>query len=334
MKALILTVVFCCAPVAFSQTVDPEESENSRPAEAQQAQPPAPPTQDQQQRDQQQAKLDSQQAPPQAQRSVLEVQPGGEALKSKDFYERTGYTHPFVRMPKYILSDQKRIWTSPFHTSRSDVKWWLIFGGATAALVAADRHIEKELPNTSAQIHLGQDFSHIGAAYTLVPLGAIAYFAGTKAGSEHFREVGLLTFEALVDTTIVELALKGVTHRSRPLEGDGKGHFWDSKASWYNSSFPSGHTINTMAIASIFAHEYHHTRWPVYAAYAFAGVVSGARLACRNHFPSDVLAGGAMGWFIGDYVYGKRHNPEIDQIKKRTIAQTVFSHVKIGATVQ
>ena len=325
MKALFLTLILAGATAAFAQ-VDPADMVDLFADVAQQAQPA------QQQADQQTAPTEQQ--PKQADRSVLETQPGGAALKSKDFYQRTGYFHPFVRMPKYILEDQKNIWTSPFHTSKSDAKWWLIFGGATAGLIVADRHIERQLPNTSAQIHLGQDFSHIGAAYTLVPLGAIAYFAGTKAGSEHFREVGLLTFESLIDTTIVELVIKGVTHRARPLESDGKGRFWDSKASWYNSSFPSGHTINTFAIASIFAHEYHHTRWPVYAAYAFAGIVTGARLAGRNHFPSDVVAGAAMGWFIGDYVYGKRHNPDIDQMKKRSVARSILSHINIGGSIQ
>ena len=318
MKGLFLTLTLSYACAAFCQTADPVASDPVVEVQQQQAEPLAPP----------------EQRPTQPDRTVLDVKPGGEALKNKDFYERTGYFHPFVRMPGYILADQRRIWTSPFHTSKSDAKWWLIFGGATAGLIVADRHIERQLPNTSAQIHLGQDFSHIGAAYTLVPLGAIAYFAGTKAGSDHFREVGLLTFESLIDTTIVELVLKGVTHRARPLESDGKGRFWDSKASWYNSSFPSGHTINTMAIASIFAHEYHHTRWPVYAAYAFAGIVTGARLAGRNHFPSDVVAGGAMGWFIGDYVYGKRHNTEIDHMKKRNVARLILSHVSLGAAIQ
>ncbi len=337
MKALIFTLGFCCATATLCQAADPDAMIEAAVDAAQQVETSSTPQTAQPQT--QTPPPDQQTAPgqpnaPQANRSVLDVQPGGAALKTKDFYERTGYFHPFVRMPKYVLADQARIWTSPFHTSKSDLKWWLIFGGATAGLIVADRHLEGDLPNTSTQVHLGQDFSHIGAAYTLIPLGAIAYFAGTHAGSDHFREVGLLTFESLVDTTLVELALKGITHRARPLESDGKGHFWDSKASWYNSSFPSGHTINTMAIASIFAHEYHHTRWPVYAAYAFAGIVTGARLAGRNHFPSDVVAGGAMGWFIGDYVYGKRHNPEIDQLKKRNIARSILSHVSIGGAIQ
>jgi hypothetical protein len=38
-----------------------------------------------------------------------------------------------------------------------------------------------------------------------------------------------------------------------------------------------------------------------------------------------------MGWFIGDYVYGRRHNLDLDQ--KRTAAQKVLDHVHLGAAV-
>ena len=70
----------------------------------------------------------------------------------------------------------------------------------------------------------------------------------------------------------------------------------------WNASFPSGHAINTWAMASIFAHQYRHSR--------LVPIVS--RVGARQHFPGDVLAGSAMGWFIGDYVFGRHHNPELD----------------------
>ncbi len=265
---------------------------------------------------------------PDAQRSILEVKPGTPAIKSKDLYEKTGYFHPFVRMPGFILYDQGRIWRSPFHTAKSDLKWWGIFGAAEAALIATDRFTVKHFPNTTAQVRLGNDTSILGAAYTLIPLSAGFYFIGTAKSNEHLRETGLLAFEALADTTIVETVIKMATHRARPLEGDGNGGFWDNKGSTWNASFPSGHAINTFALASVFAHEYHKTLWVKALAYGYATTVVGARLAARRHFPGDVLAGGVMGWFIGDYVYGRRHNSELDD--KRPIARKILDHVRIG----
>ena len=268
-------------------------------------------------------------APPEQQnRSVLGVTPGTEAIKEKDLYEQSGYLHPFTRMPKFVLMDQKRIWTSPFHTSRSDIKWWVIFAGATAALIAADQHIEKAAPSNSTLVHLGNDTSYLGAPYTLIPIAGTFYFMGSAGGDERFRETGLLSFETLIDATVVQLAIKSITDRQRPTEGTGEGHFFASTSPRYDSGFPSGHAIETFALASVFAHEYHDKFWVKFLAYAYAGGVVGARLAAKKHFPGDVMAGGAMGWFMGDYVYGKRHNPELDD--NRSMLRRVLAHVELG----
>jgi membrane-associated phospholipid phosphatase len=128
----------------------------------------------------------------------------------------------------------------------------------------------------------------------------------------------------------MQLALKPLFSRARPTEGDGNGHFWDSPTRW-NAGFPSGHALNTFAMASVFAHEYHHHWWAKAIFYGYGAGVAGARLAAKKHFPSDVVAGGAIGWFIGDYVYGKRHNSELDG--KPTVSQRVLDHVHIGLAV-
>lgn len=263
-----------------------------------------------------------------ADRSVIKPQPGGEVIKPKDYYEGTGYFHPFVRMPKYILMDQKAIWTSPFHTSKANAKWWAIFGAGTVALIATDKYVARNAPNPKWLQTAGSDVSYLGQPYTLIPIAAGLYLGGTAYGSDHFREAGLLSFEALADVTLAQLALKSVFDRERPLEGSGNGRFLSSPGPRYNSGFPSGHAIETFALASVFAHEYPHKRWVQILAYSYAGGVVGARLAANKHFPGDVLAGGAIGWFVGDFVYGKRHNPELD--KRASISQRILGHVRIG----
>ena len=116
--------------------------------------------------------------------------------------------------------------------------------------------------------------------------------------------------------------------RQRPLQGQGNGEFEASTSPRWNSSFPSGHSIETFTLASVVAHEYPHKRWVQILAYCYAGGVVGARLAANQHFPGDVMGGGALGWFIGDYVYGKRHNPALD--KKPAIAERIIGRVRIG----
>ncbi len=267
-----------------------------------------------------------------AARTAIDVNPGGKVLKNKDFWEGTGYFHPFGRMPKYVLGDMAKIWTSPFHTTKSDAKWWAILGGATTLLIATDQWTVKQLPNTADQVTAGTNLSRIGAAYSLIPLSAGFYFLGTAAKNDTFRETGLLAFETLIDTTIVETVLKAATDRARPLESNGEGHFWDSTGRVWNASFPSGHAINTWALASVFAHQYrHHIIVPIIA-YTAATAVVGARVTARRHFPGDVVAGAAMGWFIGDYVYGRRHNPDLAE--NQTLGRKILSHVRFNFQLQ
>ena len=102
-----------------------------------------------------------------ADRSVVKPKPGQEAIKPQDYHDSTGYWHPFERMGRYFLYDQKAIWTSPFHTSKKDSKWWVIFGGATGALIATDKYVSKNAPSSPALSRMGTDVSYLGEAYTL-----------------------------------------------------------------------------------------------------------------------------------------------------------------------
>jgi membrane-associated phospholipid phosphatase len=262
-------------------------------------------------------------------RSVIKPVPGQQALKEKDFYDRTGTLHPFRRMPRFVLVDQEKIWTSPVRSSKRDIKWWALGAITTGGLIASDRYIERHVPGNSTWLRVGNDASYLGEAYTLLPIAAGMYFIGTAKGSEHFRETGLLSFEAIADVTVVQLALKGILGRERPPEGNHNGAF-EQSTDRINSSFPSGHTITTFAMASVVAHEYHHHWWVKALIYGYGAGVATARVIAERHFPGDVVGGGLMGWFIGDYVYGKRHNPQVD---KPSVAQTIFSHISLGGGI-
>jgi membrane-associated phospholipid phosphatase len=274
----------------------------------------------------------AQQAPQsEAQRSTIDVKPGQQVIKETDLWDASGYFHPFVRMPKYVLQDQKKIWTSPFHTAKGDIKWWAIFGGATTALIATDKSTVKWLPNSSSQISVSTWGSRFGQAYTLIPATAAAYLVGTHWRNDKLRETGLLGFETLIDVTLVSEAVKMVADRQRPLQGSGQGEFESATSRW-SSSFPSGHAISSWSLASVVAHEYPHPRYIPIIAYGLASTVVVARVGARQHFPGDVVAGSAMGWFIGDFVYGRRHNSELDH--KPTVAERILNHVSIGAALQ
>jgi membrane-associated phospholipid phosphatase len=214
------------------------------------------------------------------------------------------------------------------HTAKRDIKWWAIFGGATAALVATDRWTVRQLPNSRTQVSISTWSSRIGSAYSLIPISAGFYFIGSKGNDERLRETGLIAFETLINANIVSEALKIVAGRARPLEANGHGRFETAPSRW-SSSFPSGHAINTWALASVITHEYPKPIVKV-VAYGLASTVVISRVGARRHFPGDVVAGAGLGWFMGDYLYGKRHNRLLD---RRSTVGSVLDHVRLGVVL-
>ena len=197
------------------------------------------------------------------------------------------------------LLDQKEIWTSPFHMWARDVKWWAGAAGVTAALIATDRRTSTVFENSRGQITWGNNLSQIGTSYTLLPLVAGFYGYGVLRNDPKPREVGVLGAEALLDSLIVVEVLKPIARRNRPDSVSEAGHFFEG-----GDSFPSGHAMESWALASIIAHEYGHgTKVVPIVVYGLATVVSGARFAAQRHYASDIVAGGVMGWFIGRFVY-------------------------------
>jgi len=57
-------------------------------------------------------------------------------------------------------------------------------------------------------------------------------------------------------------------------------------------SFPSGHAVNNFAAAGFFSHYYRRRAW---AFYTYAGLIAFSRMSVGVHYPSDVLAGAAVG---------------------------------------
>jgi membrane-associated phospholipid phosphatase len=121
--------------------------------------------------------------------------------------------------------------------------------------------------------------------------------------NEHLAETGRLGAEAVINSLLVVEALKLATNRERPNEGNGQGGFWPHGTRSYelDGSFPSAHAAESFALARVIASEYRSKPVQI-AAYAFALAISASRVTARQHFPSDVLVGGTVGYLIGGYV--------------------------------
>ena len=196
------------------------------------------------------------------------------------------------------------MWTSPSKVRYSDATWLVPLGGLTAAFFVTDSDFSRHLsadPNTQTTYRHISDYG----AYSMVGGAAGTYFLGLMTHNEHQRESGFLSGEAALDSLIAVEALKLVTGRQRPYQDNGDGQFWKG-----GGSFPSEHAAAVWSIAGIMAHEYPSPLMK-FLAYGMASTVSVARIGAKQHFPSDVLVGAAIGYLTSEYVYRKHHKPEL-----------------------
>lgn len=76
-----------------------------------------------------------------------------------------------------------------------------------------------------------------------------------------------------------------------------------SRALNNNNSFPSGHTCAAITMAFVFSQSFPHAALLLFTLAALVGI---SRIYLGVHYPTDVLAGGAIGYFsysIAPYVY-------------------------------
>ncbi len=213
-------------------------------------------------------------------------------------------------LPKRFIGDELNLWASPFrrasYTSHAFKKYVIPFALVSAALIASDRKIARALPDTPAQVRWGGRVSQLGASYSLAGLAGSAYLFGKFSGDDHVREAGLLSLEALGHAQIVGFAIKQITNRERPMDGDGRGGFWEG-----GDAFPSGHASSAFAVATVFAYEYRdHIAVPI-TAFSVASLISASRAAARKHWASDIFVAGTLGFLVGRFTYKRNHNPRL-----------------------
>ena len=205
---------------------------------------------------------------------------------------------PFL---KHIVSDQKEFWTSPTRFRTKDLKWILPAVGITAAFIASDSWWSRQVNPSHQQTSL--NISDYGT-YSLIGLGGASFLFGSMTHDDHLQETGLLSAEAAINSTGVTYLFKEITQRQRPLQGNGNGDFFTG-----GSSFFSEHSAIAWSIASVWAHEY--PGWlSQMAAYGLASTITITRVTAKQHFPSDVIVGSALGWYFGRQVYRAHHDPE------------------------
>jgi membrane-associated phospholipid phosphatase len=205
-----------------------------------------------------------------------------------------------------VFADQKRIWTFPARLIHGrDWAPTAAVVGTTVGLFFVDKREAGYFRSTTTF----DEFKYIfNGNVTAVGIGATAaslYAIGRFRKDSKMQHTALLAGEAMADVAIVQTVLKDATMRLRPVRYPASGWFVTSSSPTAyirgNGSFPSGHSIEAFAVATIIARRYGNHRWVPYAAYGLASIVGFSRLTLNVHFLSDVVMGGALGYSISRF---------------------------------
>jgi len=129
------------------------------------------------------------------------------------------------------------------------------------------------------------------------------YWSVAHTSAERARGNLAVLGKSVAFTEIAVQWLKVATHRSRPvLYTDKAAEVAADRDS--RTSFPSGHTAATFALATSYAvaaqrQQIPHATRNSVLLFAAAATIGALRVAAGRHFPTDVLGGAALGAGIG-----------------------------------
>ena len=198
-----------------------------------------------------------------------------------------------------VVEDIKHVITAPSRWEKpewQDLGWATLAVAGTAAIV--DRPLRDAMRRQSGNSAFMRDIERFGAGYSLGVLGGF-YLAGAVGNNDKATAVAQDGLAAsLIASGIVTPVLKYATGRSHPRDTPDIAHFRPFSGA---SSFPSGHTTQAFAVASVISTHYDET-WVKYSSYTVAGLVGVARSYHDAHFASDILAGALIGTLVGQSV--------------------------------
>jgi membrane-associated phospholipid phosphatase len=175
-------------------------------------------------------------------------------------------------------------------------KGTLLGGGAILGGALLDKPVDRFMEK-----HAG---SRVARAWDNVGKGMPVVLAGAAAGAVAFgdaraQNMGIISLESIAGAAAVSMATKRIVGRSRPGESQSEGPCTCTKTtSRSDSSFPSNHSTVAFAAVTPFAQEY-DAPW----LYGLAAASSLGRTAGRQHWVSDVVAGGVIGYAMGSWLW-------------------------------
>lgn len=142
--------------------------------------------------------------------------------------------------------------------------------------------------------------NEIGGPIVILPLVGI-FEISMFTRDTRFQDAAFTSLQSWVVAGFFSSIYKRVIGRYRPESGRTPTDY-DSFSS--HTSFPSGHTVAAFAVMTPWVLYYPHPA--TYALFALSAGTAIARIAQNKHWPSDVVAGAALGFFTARWLT-KRH---------------------------
>ena len=205
---------------------------------------------------------------------------------------------------------------SPPDEWRAPINNVLLGGIMVGTLAAVQLDLTDQLdkgirPDPEGENSLFRKIPRLLDSYAVLAAAGATFIVGELADDRTTSQVGLHTLETLALTSLVTTAVKVTVGRSRPgfnREPDEFDSFNGSDDYW---SFPSGHTSRGFALATVLTLELvDEASWIPYVAYPLATWVGATRVLDEKHWPTDVLAGAALGVLSAQIWHGIRRDED------------------------
>ncbi len=225
----------------------------------------------------------------------------------------------FSNLPRLLINDAGYVLNAPRHWDRSD---WVTAGASVVAVLGTALVLDHSVEQSMARHANGSWDSKAKAIQNLggppsVLIAGGTYLAGVAFKDPEVRATGIDIMATMgIAQLLLVLPLKAVVGRDRPDEGTGTHTFHPFHG---GQSFPSSHTTQAFALASVIS-EHADQPWVSALSYGLAGLVGLARVEQRQHFLSDVVAGGLIGTFVGKTVVAHHQNVRSDARSKVTVS--------------
>lgn len=210
---------------------------------------------------------------------------------------------------KKAASDILAAGTAPFRWRGGDLLTFAAFAGTTGLLFAFDGDLYQAIQDrkTDASRDASKIISKIGNGGYLAGFLAVLYGGGEILDSRSLRRTALTGLESLIAASAVNLAFKIAAGRARPYAGEGPESFHPFSFKGRYTSFASGDAAGAFAVATTIALN-SDSFWIDSLAYLAAGLAAFYRVHDRKHWPSDVFAGSAIGYFTARAVDALNRN--------------------------